>query len=108
MKRLRTLAALLLAALMLLTSTASAAFEASHQLAHSAAGTQLPLPSEQGNAPGHGCANHLGAHLFAPLEWPAALPAPAQAARVIAPAPLSHLRAVPSGLFRPPRILLQA
>lgn len=108
MQRLRTLAALMLAALVLVTGTASAAFEASHQLAHGAAGTQLPLPAEHGKAPGHSCSTHLSAHLFAPLESPrdAAKPVGASLVKPVLPAP--HAIALPDGLFRPPRFVLQA
>lgn len=108
MRRLQKLAALLLAALVLLGSAGWAAAEASYDLHHAAPGTEQPLPSEHGKAAGDGCASHLSAHLFAPLESPTASARPVHGTGVTAPARVPHVRTVPGGLFRPPRTLLQA
>lgn len=108
MQRLPRFAALMLAAVMLLTSAGWAAAEVSHQLAHGMAGTEAPLPSEQGKAPGHSCTSHLGAHLFAPLESP---PAAVSLTHIDCTRPMVrvlHAIAVPDGLFRPPRLSQQA
>lgn len=108
MRRLQRIAALVLAAVVLLASTGWAAAEASYDIHHAGAGTEQPLPSEHGKVPGDGCASHLGAHLFAPLESPAGSPAPVQVTRVTAPSSAPRARPVPGGLFRPPRALLRA
>ena len=108
MRRLQKIVALLLAAVVLLGSAGWAAAEASYDLHHAAPGTEQPLSSEHGKAPGQSCASHLSAHLFAPLESPTASLAPVQVTCVIAPAPVPHARTVPGELFRPPRVLVQA
>ena len=103
--RLRKLAALFLATIVLMTTAAWAGAEASHELAHGAAGTESPLPSEHGKGLGHGCATHLSAHLFAPLEsHPAPLDQAHTSATQAIPQPL-HALAVLNDLFRPPRLL---
>ena len=108
MRRLRRLAALALAALVLVTSTGWAAADASHELEHGAAGTQAPLPSEHGKAPGHSCSTHLSAHLFAPLESKAVAVQLTHAYLVRPILSVSHATAIAGGLCRPPRTLLQA
>lgn len=102
------LAALMLVAVMLLTSTGWAAAEASYQLDHAAAGTQGPPPAEQSKAPGQSCSSHLSAHLFAPLESPPAAASLAHTERMQPMVPVLHAISMPDGLFRPPRLVLQA
>ena len=108
MRRLRRFAALALAAVVFLASTGWAAADASHDLAHAAAGTESPLPSEHGKAPGHSCATHLTAHLFAPLESKASAVQLTRADLVQPILSVSHATSIADGLFRPPRALLQA
>lgn len=108
MRRLRKLGALMLAAIVLATATGWAFSETAHQFTHAAAGTDSPLPSEQDKAPGHGCSNHLNAHLFAPLESPRTAAGPVRAVRAATSVREPHVPSVTNGLFRPPRVLVQA
>jgi len=108
MQRLQRLAALMLVVVIMLTNAGWAAAETSHQLDHGTAATEAPVPSEHGKAPGHGCSSHLGAHLFAPVESTSAATCLTHMDRTQPMVLVLHAIATPGGLFRPPRLLLQA